>query len=158
MFGGPKPFVNMVQMVIGAAGSIRLGEKVIGEWWFVRDGVRDVCQGWSWTWNLQFEWVEKVHEPVDLVNPIIKLWVFRGLSISSAGCCGCQERPSGPCQVLVMSLLIRYTHIPFYFRFSFTFPTSPIHHYAPPLQHDCTQSRSRLHDNHTHFIRPISLI
>ena len=37
-----------------------------------------------------------------------------------------------------MSLLIRYTHIPFYFHFSFTFPTSPIHHYAPPLQHDRT--------------------
>ena len=33
----------------------------------------------------------------------------------------------------VMSLLIRYAHIPFYFRFSFTFPTLPIHPYAPPL-------------------------
>ena len=44
-----------------------------------------------------------------------------------------------------MSLLIRYTHIPFYFCFSFTFPTSPIHHYAPPLQRD----RMRSHDNHT---------
>ena len=28
---------------------------------------------------------------------------------------------------MLMSLLMRYTHIPFYFRFSFTFPTSPIH-------------------------------
>ena len=33
-----------------------------------------------------------------------------------------------------MSLLIRYAHIPFYFCFSFTFPTSPIHPYAPPLR------------------------
>ena len=33
-----------------------------------------------------------------------------------------------------MSLLIRYTHIPFYFHFSFTFSTSLIHHYAPPLR------------------------
>ena len=35
----------------------------------------------SQTWNLQFEWVEKVHEPIDLVNPIIEFRVFRGLSI-----------------------------------------------------------------------------
>ena len=81
MFSGLKPFMNASQMVIGAAGSIGSGEKVIGEWWFVRDGVRDVCQGRSRTWNLRFEWVEKVHEPVDLVNPVIKLWVFCGLSI-----------------------------------------------------------------------------
>ena len=39
----------------------------------------------------------------------------------------------------LMSLLIRYAHIPFYFRFSFTFPTLPIHHYAPLLQCDCTR-------------------
>ena len=61
------------------------------------------------------------------------------------------------CETL-MSLLIRYTHIPFYFRFSFTFPTSPIHPYAPPLQRDraraCTtialtlSDRSRLFDGH----------
>ena len=38
--------------------------------------------------------------------------------------------------VMVMSLLIRYAHIPFYFRFSFAFSTLPIHHYAPPLQRD----------------------
>ena len=68
-------------MVVGTAGSIRSGEKVIGEWWFVRDRVGDVCLGQSWTWNLRFEQVEKVHEPVDLVNPIIECWVFRGLSI-----------------------------------------------------------------------------
>ena len=49
MFGGLKPFANTSQMVVSSAGSIRLGEKVIGEQWFVRDGVRDVCQGWSWT-------------------------------------------------------------------------------------------------------------
>ena len=58
----------------------------------------------------------------------------------------------------LMSLLIRYAHIPFYFRFSFTFPTSPIHPYAPPLQRDCTRPRSRSHDNRTRFIRPILLI
>ena len=40
----------------------------------------------------------------------------------------------------LMSLLIRYAHIPFYFRFSFTFPTSPIHPYTPPLWRDCTWS------------------
>ena len=58
--------------------------------------------------------------------------------------------------IAVMSLLIRYAHIPFYFRFPFTFPTSPIHHYAyaPLLRCDCTC----LHDNHTHSIGPISLI
>ena len=49
MFGGLKPFANTSQMVVSLAGSIRLGEKVIGEQWFVRDGVRDVCRGWSWT-------------------------------------------------------------------------------------------------------------
>ena len=56
----------------------------------------------------------------------------------------------------VMSLLIRYTHIPFYFRFSFAFPTSSIYHYAPPLR--CDHTRSRSHDNRTRFIGPISLI
>ena len=39
-----------------------------------------------------------------------------------------------------MSLLIRYTHIPFYFRFSFTFSTLSIHHYAPLLQHNHTHT------------------
>ena len=58
----------------------------------------------------------------------------------------------------VMSLLIKYTHIPFYFRFSFTFPTSPIHPYAPPLRCDRARARttialalsdrSRLFDGH----------
>ena len=57
-----------------------------------------------------------------------------------------------------MSLLIRYAHIPFYFRFSFAFPTLPIHHYAPPLRHDHDRAhltialtlldRSRLFDGH----------
>ena len=57
-----------------------------------------------------------------------------------------------------MSLLIRYAHIPFYFRFSFTFPTSPIHPYAPPLRRDRARARttialtlsdrSRLFDGH----------
>ena len=27
-------------------------------------------------WNCQLEWVEDVHEPVNLVNPIVKLQVF----------------------------------------------------------------------------------
>ena len=58
----------------------------------------------------------------------------------------------------MMSLLIRYAHIPFYFRFSFAFPTLPIHHYTPLLQRDCTRSRSCSHDNRTRFIGPISLI
>ena len=40
----------------------------------------------------------------------------------------------------LMSLLIRYTHIPFYFRFSFTFSTSLIHHYTPLLWCNCMQS------------------
>ena len=54
----------------------------------------------------------------------------------------------------VMSLLIRYAHIPFYFHFSFTFPTSPIHHYAPPLRRDHTtialapSDQSHLFDGH----------
>ena len=81
MFGGLKPFVNASQMVIGMAGSIRSGEKVIGEQWFVGDGVGNVCWGWSWTWNLRFEQVEKVHELLDLVNPIVELQVFHRFSI-----------------------------------------------------------------------------
>ena len=53
-----------------------------------------------------------------------------------------------------MSLLIRYAHIPFYFRFSFTFSTLPIHHYAPPLRRDRTtialasSDQSHLFDGH----------
>ena len=43
-----------------------------------------------------------------------------------------------------MSLLIRYTHIPFYFRFSFTFPTSPIHPYAPLLRCDHARARTTI--------------
>ena len=81
MFSGLKPFANVSQMLIGMAGSMGLGEKVVGEQWFVEDRVGDVCWGQSRTWNLWFERVEKVHEPVDLVNPIVKLWVFRGFSI-----------------------------------------------------------------------------
>ena len=80
-FSGLEPFTNASQMVIGTAGSIGSEEKVIGERWFVSDSVRDICQGRSQTWNLWFEWVEKVHEPIDLVNPIVKLQVFHGLSI-----------------------------------------------------------------------------
>ena len=63
-----------------------------------------------------------------------------------------------PHSLVVMSLLIRYAHIPFYFRFSFTFPTSPIHPYTPPLRCDRMRSRSLSHNNHTCSIRPISLI
>ena len=81
MFSGLEPFVNRSQMVVGVAGSVGSGEKVVGEWWFVGDGIGDVCLRRSRTWNLQFERVEKVHEPVDLVNPIIELRVFHGLSI-----------------------------------------------------------------------------
>ena len=68
-------------MVIGVAESIGSGEKVIGERWFVGNSVRDVCRGSSQTLDLWFERVEKMHEPVDLVNPIIELRVFRGFSI-----------------------------------------------------------------------------
>ena len=68
-------------MVVSMAGSIGSGEKVIGERWFVEDGVGNVCWGWFRTWNLQFERVEKVHEPVDLVNPVVELRVFRRFSI-----------------------------------------------------------------------------
>ena len=39
-FGGLKPFVNASQMVVSVVGSIGLGEKVVGEQWFVGDGVR----------------------------------------------------------------------------------------------------------------------
>ena len=56
-FSGLKPFANVAQMVISVTGSIRLGEKVIGKWWFVRDGDGNVCRGWSQSWNLWFEWV-----------------------------------------------------------------------------------------------------
>ena len=80
-FSGLEPFTNVAQMVVSVAGSIGLGEKVISERGFVRDGVRDVCWGWSQTWNLWFEQVEKVHEPVDLVNPVVELWLFHRFSI-----------------------------------------------------------------------------
>ena len=68
-------------MVISVVGSLGSGEKVIGERWLVGDGVGDVCQGSSCTWNLRFEQVEKMHEPVDLVNPIVELWVLHRFSI-----------------------------------------------------------------------------
>ena len=45
---------------------------------------------------------------------------------------------------LLMSLLIRYAHIPSYFCFSFAFPTLPIHHYAPPLRRDHDRARSTI--------------
>ena len=45
------------------------------------NSVRDVCRGSFQTWNLRFERVEKMHEPIDLVNPIVELWVLRGFSI-----------------------------------------------------------------------------
>ena len=47
-----------------------------------------------------------------------------------------------PNQYVLMNLLIRYAHIPFYFHFSFAFSTSPIHHYAPPLR--CDRARARM--------------
>ena len=58
----------------------------------------------------------------------------------------------GPWQYTLMSLCIRYAHIPFYFCFSFTSSTLLIHHYA--LQpHTITLTlasldRSRLFDGH----------
>ena len=65
----------------------------------------------------------------------------------------------------LMSLLIRYAHIPFYFCFSFTFPTLPIHHYTPPLRRDCMtialtpSDWSHLFDGHmtynSHVFTPI---
>ena len=48
-FGDLEPFVNTSQIVIGVVGSIRLVEKVVGEQWFVSDGVRNVCRGNSRT-------------------------------------------------------------------------------------------------------------
>ena len=81
MFGGLEPFANVLQMVVGTAGSIGSGEKVVGKWWFVGDSVGDVCRGSSRTWDLRFEWVEKMHEPIDLVNPIIELWVLHRFPI-----------------------------------------------------------------------------
>ena len=46
----------------------------------------------------------------------------------------------------MMSLLIRYTHIPFYFHFSITSYTSLIHHYTP--LHQCGHTRSHSHSLH----------
>ena len=80
-FGGLEPCANVSQMVVGTAGSIGSGEKVVCERWFVGDSVGDVCWGSSRTWDLWFERIEKMHEPIDLVNPIVELRVFRGLSI-----------------------------------------------------------------------------
>ena len=47
--------------------------------------------------------------------------------------CNLHSLAGSNCGALLMSLLIRYTHIPFYFRFSFAFSTSLILPYAPPL-------------------------
>ena len=46
-FGGLEPFANMSQMVIGMAGSLGSGEKVIGEWSFVGDSPRHGTFGLS---------------------------------------------------------------------------------------------------------------
>ena len=46
-FSGLEPFANASQMVISAPGSIGSGEKVVGEWWFVGDGVRQGTSGLS---------------------------------------------------------------------------------------------------------------
>ena len=80
-FGGLEPCANSSQMVVGTAGSIGSGEKVVCEWWFVGDGVGDVCRRSSRILDLRFERIEKMHEPVDLVNPIVELRIFRGFSI-----------------------------------------------------------------------------
>ena len=48
-FSGLEPFTNTLQMVVSMAGSVGLGEKVVGERWFVGDGVGDVSRRWSWT-------------------------------------------------------------------------------------------------------------
>ena len=80
-FGGLEPCANASQMVVGTAGSIGSGEKVVCERRFVSDGVGDVCRGSSRTWDLRFERIEKMHEPVDLVNPIVELRVLRGFSL-----------------------------------------------------------------------------
>ena len=75
--GGLEPCANASQVDVSSAGSIGSGEKVVGEGWFVGD----VCLQQSRMWNLRFERVEKVHEPIDLVNPIVKLWVLHRFSI-----------------------------------------------------------------------------
>ena len=58
----------------------------------------------------------------------------------------------------LMSLLIRCSHIPFYFHFSFTSSTLLIHHHAPLHWCDHMQLCSRSHNICTWFIGPISLI
>ena len=91
MFHQDKPFVNMAQMVVSSAGSIRSGEQVIGEWGFVRDGLGHgtislsglrICMN-PYTWSTQS----------------LKSGSSVGSPPSSAGCFGCWERPSGPCWV-----------------------------------------------------------
>ena len=72
MFGALEPCANASQMVVGTAGSIGSGENVVCERWFVGDGVGDVCRGSSRTWDLWFEWVEKMHEPIEYV--LLKRW------------------------------------------------------------------------------------
>ena len=60
-----------------------------------------------------------------------------------------------------MSLLIRYSYIPFYFHFCITFSTSPIHNYTHtplPTQPHATWLCLLMHDTCLHFIRPASLI
>ena len=81
IFRCAEPFMNMSQMVASLVGFIRLGEQVIGEWGFVGDSFGNVCCRLVQTWNCGLEWVEDMHEHVYLVNPIVKLWVFCGLSI-----------------------------------------------------------------------------
>ena len=46
-FSGLEPLANASQMVVSAAGSIGLGEKVVGERWFVREAPRHGTFGLS---------------------------------------------------------------------------------------------------------------
>ena len=114
--------------------------------WIIDSGWQIDCGGWSvrdqrggWTRELSVS-LSSLDVLLDcLVHPFlsVELNCFF-LPLEERGERGVKEADA------LMSLLIRYAHIPFYFRFSFTFPTSPIHPYAPPLRCDRTRARTTI--------------
>ena len=90
MFHGAEPSTDVVQMVVGSMGSIELGKQIICEQGLasrdigeaiIIEGTGNICWGWFQTWNRQLQQVEKMHEPLYLVNPIIEVQVFHRFSI-----------------------------------------------------------------------------
>ena len=103
-------------------------------WWGPSETNATWCIFWaagSWCVNPSGSW-----RHISLINPLPQPhWIMPHQV---------QTTDNSP----MMSLLIGYSHIPFYFCISITSSTSLIHHYTPLHWHDHTHI-------HTRFIRPI---